>query len=136
MGDVVNFAKNNPSVVVYLKPRRHRSPTLVAEFLNGERHTQSLNNFTSDQVSGYFDFFKTLYSNTPSIQGYWTPTTHKNPADTQAQFPLSLEPGNTEKSASSLLEDMYESNMSRETFPDGEEEKLARRRQGEASPPN
>ncbi len=30
--DIVNFARENPSVVVYLKPRRHRSPLMVAEY--------------------------------------------------------------------------------------------------------
>lgn len=29
---LVDFAKANPSVVVYVKPRRHRSPVMVAEF--------------------------------------------------------------------------------------------------------
>lgn len=29
---LVDFAKFNPSVVVYVKPRRHRSPVLVAEY--------------------------------------------------------------------------------------------------------
>ena len=40
----------NPHVVVYLKPRRHRSPVLVAEYLNGEKHTQSLHNYGVDKV--------------------------------------------------------------------------------------
>lgn len=30
--DLVDFAKVNPGVVVYLKPRRHRSPCLKAEY--------------------------------------------------------------------------------------------------------
>lgn len=30
--DLVDFASSNPSVVVYLKPRRHRSPVVVAEY--------------------------------------------------------------------------------------------------------
>lgn len=30
--DLVDFAKTNPSVVVYVKPRRHRTPVVVAEF--------------------------------------------------------------------------------------------------------
>ena len=36
--DVVQFAKQNPNCVLYLKPRRHRSPVMVAEYLNGETH--------------------------------------------------------------------------------------------------
>ena len=30
--DLIDFARRNPSVVTYLKPRRHRSPVLVAEY--------------------------------------------------------------------------------------------------------
>lgn len=30
--DLVNFAKDNPGVVVYAKPRRHRTPVLSAEY--------------------------------------------------------------------------------------------------------
>lgn len=30
--NLVDFAKNNPGVVVYVKPRRHRSPVIVAEY--------------------------------------------------------------------------------------------------------
>jgi len=30
--DIVQFAKENPSVAVYLKPRRNRSPVVVAEY--------------------------------------------------------------------------------------------------------
>ena len=48
--DVSQFAKQNPGTVVYLKPRRHRSPVLVAEYLNGESHWQSLQNLTVAEV--------------------------------------------------------------------------------------
>ena len=30
--DIVDFAKSNPAVTVYVKPRRHRAPLLVAEY--------------------------------------------------------------------------------------------------------
>ena len=30
--DLVEFAKQNPGVVVYLQPRRHRKPKLSAEY--------------------------------------------------------------------------------------------------------
>lgn len=30
--ELVNFARANPSVVVYVKPRRHRGPVVVAEY--------------------------------------------------------------------------------------------------------
>ena len=30
--DIVEFAKQNPGSAIYLKPRRHRSPVIVAEY--------------------------------------------------------------------------------------------------------
>ena len=30
--DIVQFAKENPHVALYLKPRRNRSPVIVAEY--------------------------------------------------------------------------------------------------------
>lgn len=30
--DLVQFARENPGVVVYAKPRRHRRPVIVAEY--------------------------------------------------------------------------------------------------------
>lgn len=30
--ELIDFARNNPGVVVYVKPRRHRGPTLTAEY--------------------------------------------------------------------------------------------------------
>ena len=30
--EIINFARENPSVVFYVKPRRHRAPLLVAEY--------------------------------------------------------------------------------------------------------
>ena len=30
--DLIDYAKQNPGVVVYVKPRRHRSPVLKAEY--------------------------------------------------------------------------------------------------------
>ena len=30
--DLVAFAKQNPHVAIYLKPRRHRAPVIVAEY--------------------------------------------------------------------------------------------------------
>ena len=30
--DIVEFAKKNPGTAVYLKPRRHRAPVVVAEY--------------------------------------------------------------------------------------------------------
>lgn len=30
--DLIDFARSNPGTVVYVKPRRHRAPVVVAEY--------------------------------------------------------------------------------------------------------
>lgn len=30
--DLINYAKENPGVVVYVKPRRHKAPQITAEY--------------------------------------------------------------------------------------------------------
>ena len=66
---------------MYLKPRRHRSPVITAEYLNGEKHWMSLNNSTVEEVGAWLDYYTTcsgaefmsqnkmVYSDNPSIQG-------------------------------------------------------------------
>nr|VZI47828.1 unnamed protein product [Spirometra erinaceieuropaei] len=83
--EVVEFARNNPSVVVYLKPRRHRSPLLVAEYLNGNYHYLRLSKMSCEEINAWVEHFRTrsgenimpIYkprsTNNPSIQGMWTP---------------------------------------------------------------
>merc|ERR1712013_261904 len=145
--DVVQWAKKNPSTVVYLKPRRHRSPVLVAEYLNGERHWQSLHNFSCDEVGAWMDYYRTHsgrefmdqfkmhYTDYASIQGYWNPHTHADPRIATAEFPhpqLS-EAKNLESSASEqlvwLLEEQKRKGLP-SAFPSGEEAKLEGRKQG------
>nr|BAH72256.1 ACYPI004785 [Acyrthosiphon pisum] len=45
--DLVSFAQDHPGTALYLKPRRHKSPSFVAEYLNGEREVISCHNFTA-----------------------------------------------------------------------------------------
>jgi len=145
--DVVQWAKKNPSTVVYLKPRRHRSPVLVAEFLNGERHWQSLHNYSCDEVGAWLDYYKTHsgrefmdqhkmhYTDYASIQGYWNPHTHADPrlATTEFPHPHLSEARNIESTASEqlvwMLEDQRQKGLP-STFPSGEEAKLEGRKQG------
>lgn len=86
--DLLEFARSNPGTVVYLKPRRHRSPTLNAEYLNG--HTDYINcqNYSRDEVAKYIEYLraksgfpiirfrKFWHTDSPSVQGVWTPFTH------------------------------------------------------------
>jgi len=113
--DLIEFVKQNPGTVMYLKPRRHRSPVLVAEYLNGGREWMSLDCMERNEVYKWLDIHRTKagypdmhfknyqHSDIPSIQGFWTPFTHK-PADRAVlsypqeslNTPLNLKPSTTE----------------------------------------
>ncbi|XP_013148015.1 PREDICTED: 39S ribosomal protein L43, mitochondrial [Papilio polytes] len=98
--DLVDFASSNPSVVVYLKPRRHRSPVVVAEYLNGDRVWMSMHNKTHSEITKWIEVLRTQqgdvsstrlrkyqYTDYPSVQGPWTPFTYKNPQLNVAELP-------------------------------------------------
>nr|CAG4644382.1 EOG090X0FS9 [Lepidurus arcticus] len=97
--NLLDFAQYNPSVVVYLKPRRHRSPSAVAEYLNGEREILSLKNMSREEVLKWLEFIrcksgspiirfrKPHHTDFPTIQGVWTPFTYQNPENNVAVYP-------------------------------------------------
>ncbi|XP_045505854.1 39S ribosomal protein L43, mitochondrial [Colias croceus] len=98
--DLVDFAKQNPGVVVYLKPRRHRSPVVVAEYLNGDRVWMSVHQKTHSEITKWIENLRTQqgdiastrlrkyqYTDHPSIQGPWTPFTFKDPELNIASLP-------------------------------------------------
>lgn len=87
--DLIKFARENPSVVVYVQPRRHRPPNLIGEYLNGERQWIPLSNCHREHVNWWIQslltrqgdpqwrLIKRMHSDSPSIQGIWTPFTNK-----------------------------------------------------------
>nr|CAG4652247.1 EOG090X0FS9 [Triops cancriformis] len=97
--DLLDFAKHNPSVVVYLKPRRHRSPVAVAEYLNGERDSLSLKNMSREEVLKWLEYIrgktgfpiirfrKSQHTDFPTIQGVWTPFTYQSPERNLDNYP-------------------------------------------------
>ncbi|KAG7298529.1 hypothetical protein JYU34_018169 [Plutella xylostella] len=98
--DLVDFAKENPGVVVYLKPRRHRGPVVVAEYLNGDRVWMSVNNKSQSEITKWIEVLRTQagdvsatrlrkyqYTDYPSVQGPWTPFTFKDPSLNTAKLP-------------------------------------------------
>ncbi|GAB1860127.1 Large ribosomal subunit protein mL43 [Camponotus japonicus] len=98
--DLVQYAKDNPGVVVYAKPRRHRHPVIVAEYLNGGKHWMDVANYSRDDIIKWMELVRTQihnssamrlrklwHTNFPSIQGPWTPFTFKDPKLNLAQFP-------------------------------------------------
>lgn len=119
----MDFSTKNPGVVVYVKPRRHREPIIVAEYLNGDRHWLNVRMFTEEQLTKWIDLMRTQNGNTsairmrklwhtdwPSIQGVWTPYTHKHPEFNIAQFPNKKfsRPIDIEQTATEKLLELFE----------------------------
>lgn len=119
----MDFSTNNPGVVVYVKPRRHRLPVIVGEYLNGDRHWMCVRNNTEEEITKWVELLRTQNGNTsasrllklihteqPSIQGPWTPYAHANPALNTTTFPddrLST-PVDIEQSATEKLLEIFE----------------------------
>nr|CAD7568899.1 unnamed protein product [Timema californicum] len=119
--DLIDFSKNNPGIVVYVKPRRHRSPNLTVEYLNGERQVVNCHNFSREEVSKWVTLLRTQSGNptiryrklwhtdSPSIQGPWTPFTNRRPELNLAQFPREefSQPLNMPPSATEQLKEIF-----------------------------
>lgn len=131
--ELVSFAQDHPGTAVYLKPRRHKSPSFVAEYLNGEREVISCHNFSSQEMIKWLNLYTTRsgiplkrylkmwHTDCPSIQGVWSPFTNLDPALNTAQFPSPKlsSPVWVEKSATEeLLEKIKQQKISDETNDD------------------
>lgn len=136
--DVVQFAKENPGTAIYLKPRRHRTPVIVAEYLNGERHWQTLHQLPYTKISEWIDFYKTFsgkeyqvqtkyeYTENPSIQGMWHPFVNADPSIATAKFPIESmsKPYSQPKSASEYLKELYEKQSQEKPLSQSEQNQL------------
>lgn len=83
--ELVDYCRTNPGVVVYLKPRRHKAPVMVCEYLNGSYHWMALHGMSSEHIKLWVDFHtkrsgepirkfvKDVRTAWPSIQGAWNP---------------------------------------------------------------
>ncbi|XP_067393122.1 large ribosomal subunit protein mL43 isoform X2 [Emydura macquarii macquarii] len=86
---VVDFAKQNPGVVVYVTPKKCRCPTVVAEYLNGAVREENIGDKTVDEITQLIQKLanqsglevirirKPFHTDNPSIQGQWHPFTNK-----------------------------------------------------------
>nr|CAX70575.1 mitochondrial ribosomal protein L43 [Schistosoma japonicum] len=82
---LVDFARDNPATVIYVKPRRNRPPLLVAEYLCGNWQYVRAQDMTCEEIANWINFLRTRsgvnifpihkYWSTkrPSIQGMWHP---------------------------------------------------------------
>ncbi|KAM8730637.1 large ribosomal subunit protein mL43 [Acanthopagrus schlegelii] len=89
---VVDYAKKNPSTVVYVSPQASRIPKIVAEYLNGSVREEIVTNKTSPQISELLTKLtnqsgldiirirKPFHTDSPSIQGQWHPFTNRPPS--------------------------------------------------------
>ncbi|KAL4232313.1 39S ribosomal protein L43 [Mactra antiquata] len=88
--DMVDFTRQNPGIVFYLKPRRHRSPVLKAEYLNGYTEEIDLTKLSREEINHWLGLLKgrsgqqivrlrkDFHTDTPSIQGVWNPFLFKD----------------------------------------------------------
>ncbi|XP_067858190.1 39S ribosomal protein L43, mitochondrial [Heptranchias perlo] len=89
---VVDFAKQNPGIVVYVTPKRCNVPKLVGEYLNGAVREEAVNRKTAEEVAqliqkmasqsglGVIRIRKPFHTDSPSIQGQWNPFVNKSSA--------------------------------------------------------
>ncbi|CAJ1080109.1 S ribosomal protein L43%2C mitochondrial [Xyrichtys novacula] len=89
---VVDYAKKNPTTVVYVSPQPCRIPKIVAEYMNGTVREEIVTNKTSPQISellakmtnqsglDIIRIRKPFHTDSPSIQGQWHPFTNRPPS--------------------------------------------------------
>lgn len=142
--DLIDFAKVNPGIVVYVKPRRHRGPVMVAEYrqyfrysyvsesiynylslfaVNGDRQWVNCRNNTSEEIRKWIELLrgqngdssalrlrKMWHTDRPSIQGPWTPFTHRSPELNLVTFPQAnlSRPLDVKQSATEKLIELFE----------------------------
>ncbi|XP_050436126.1 39S ribosomal protein L43, mitochondrial [Adelges cooleyi] len=121
--NLLAFAEEHPETAVYLKPRRHKSPSFVAEYLNGEREVVSCHNFTAPQITKWLTLYSTRsgiplqkhlkmwHTDCPSIQGVWSPFTNRDPEFNVMKYPsaeLSKPVYETKSATEELLEKINE----------------------------
>lgn len=87
--NLTKFAREHPYVVIYIQPRRHRPPNLIGEYLSGDRQWIPLSNCDRDRVNWWIHslltqqgdpqwrLLKQMHTDSPSVQGIWTPFTNK-----------------------------------------------------------
>lgn len=87
--DLMDFVRENPGVVVYLKPRYISIPSITAEYLNGQTAYESFPRKSRDEIVKWVEYLrmrsglpiaryiKHQQTYHPSIQGVWTPYVNK-----------------------------------------------------------
>merc|ERR1719342_1276301 len=96
---LVDFSRDNPGIVVYVRPIRNKNPYLEAEYLNGRTERIETGNMPAEEVAKWVEHLRTRsgvqiqrlkkdwHTDTPSIQGVWHPFLNKNPAISTTLLP-------------------------------------------------
>lgn len=56
---LLDYSRQNPGVAIYMKPRLHKSPVIVAEYLNGQSQWMSIHNFSATELQWWLEFIRT-----------------------------------------------------------------------------
>merc|ERR1711936_443613 len=96
---LLEFSEKHPGVVVYMQPRRHRAPSIAAEFLNGRREVKDLSGKETDEICQWIEHQRTRsgveivrhvqphHTDSPSTQGIWHPFMFRDTETAVAKFP-------------------------------------------------
>ncbi|XP_059155388.1 large ribosomal subunit protein mL43-like [Physella acuta] len=96
---LLEFTQNNPGVVVYLQPRRNRTPSIVAEYLNGGKQILGMTSKLTPEICKWTEHLRTRsgvqivriiknnHTDTPSTQGIWHPFMFKETEWAVTKFP-------------------------------------------------
>ncbi|CAH8447551.1 unnamed protein product [Schistosoma haematobium] len=70
---LVDFARDNPATVIYVKPRRNRPPLLVAEYLCGNWQYVRAKDMTCEEIANWINFLRTRSGvNIFPMYKYWS----------------------------------------------------------------
>lgn len=95
---VIDFARQNPGIVVYVTQKKCYVPKLVGEYLNGAVREESLNAKTPQEIAQLIQKMaaesgldkirirKPFHTDSPSIQGQWNPFVNKPSALNVQEF--------------------------------------------------
>ncbi|KAK0044547.1 39S ribosomal protein L43 mitochondrial [Biomphalaria pfeifferi] len=96
---LLGFSQKNPGVAVYLQPRRHRAPSIVAEYLNGYREVLFMSDKQPSEICKWTEHLRTrsgvqivkminnIHTETPSTQGIWHPFMFRDTELAVTKFP-------------------------------------------------
>lgn len=90
--NIVQFAKDNPGIAIYVMERSGKHPTITGHFIGGNSKEVEVKNMTPEKITEFVTRLrnesgekvekirKYWHTENPSIQGTWNPFLHKPPS--------------------------------------------------------